>query len=308
MADFDVNVTGTIADGAVTNAKLAQMAEQTIKGRAVGAGTGAPQDLTPNQASTILDEATDPFVRTSALGGAALRTGAAIAFDSPAVYNSPTSPSSATVTLDLTGAVAGTEVVAYFNHSAEPTWPSGITAYGNWYASNVNVVRFVYRDSSNISAVIQNDAPAASGGAWTTVKKTSTTTRTSTSTLAPDPDLKVTMLANTTYHIRGVIYGSTNATPDFKYRFTGPASPTSVRIDRIHRMITGTPPSNGMSAAYDSSDLVFNATWNQAFMFEFWIQIVNGANAGDFNFEWAQNTSDVANTNVTSSFIDYMVG
>lgn len=44
-----------IADGAVTNAKLADMAQATIKGRASGAGTGAPQDLTGTQATAILD-------------------------------------------------------------------------------------------------------------------------------------------------------------------------------------------------------------------------------------------------------------
>ncbi len=56
----------TIAADAVTNAKAANMAQSTIKGRAAAAGTGDPTDLTPNQVSTILDGATDPFLRTSA--------------------------------------------------------------------------------------------------------------------------------------------------------------------------------------------------------------------------------------------------
>lgn len=65
MATLTVNT--TLADGAVTNTKLADMAQGTVKGRAAGAGTGDPQDLTPDQASAILDTATDPFVRTSNL-------------------------------------------------------------------------------------------------------------------------------------------------------------------------------------------------------------------------------------------------
>lgn len=65
MATLTVNT--TLADGAATNAKLADMAQGTVKGRTAGAGTGDPQDLTPDQASTILDAAIDPFVRTSAL-------------------------------------------------------------------------------------------------------------------------------------------------------------------------------------------------------------------------------------------------
>ena len=69
----DVTATGpgsaaaTIAASAVTNAKMANMADQTIKGNDSG-GAAAPQDLTANEVSTVLDGATDPFVRTSAIG------------------------------------------------------------------------------------------------------------------------------------------------------------------------------------------------------------------------------------------------
>lgn len=43
-----------IANGSVTNAKLANMAQSTIKGRASGAGTGEPQDLTAGQVAAII--------------------------------------------------------------------------------------------------------------------------------------------------------------------------------------------------------------------------------------------------------------
>lgn len=65
MADTTVNVNGTIANDAVTNAKLANMPEARVKMRAVGAGTGDPIDGTADELSTLLDTATDPFLRTS---------------------------------------------------------------------------------------------------------------------------------------------------------------------------------------------------------------------------------------------------
>jgi hypothetical protein len=55
----------TIASNAVTNAKLADMAEASIKGRAAGAGTGDPTDLTGTQATAILDA----FTGDSGAGG-----------------------------------------------------------------------------------------------------------------------------------------------------------------------------------------------------------------------------------------------
>lgn len=45
----------TIAANAVSNSKMAQMAQTTIKGRAAAAGTGDPTDLSASQVKTILD-------------------------------------------------------------------------------------------------------------------------------------------------------------------------------------------------------------------------------------------------------------
>jgi len=51
---FGTLAAGSIADDAITNAKLANMAARTVKGRAVGAGTGDPTDLTPAQAQAVV--------------------------------------------------------------------------------------------------------------------------------------------------------------------------------------------------------------------------------------------------------------
>lgn len=51
----DVEFPVALANDSVDNAALANMAQATIKGRAAGAGTGDPQDLTATQATAILD-------------------------------------------------------------------------------------------------------------------------------------------------------------------------------------------------------------------------------------------------------------
>lgn len=63
------SVAAAISNNAVSNSKLADMAQARLKGRATAAGTGDPTDLTPNQASDVLDGASDPFLRTSAYAG-----------------------------------------------------------------------------------------------------------------------------------------------------------------------------------------------------------------------------------------------
>lgn len=53
------------AAGSITNSQLADMVQSTIKGRAAGAGTGSPQDLTSAQAAAIIDA----FTGDSGAGG-----------------------------------------------------------------------------------------------------------------------------------------------------------------------------------------------------------------------------------------------
>ena len=63
---FGTVATAGIADDAVTNPKLANMAEGTVKGRAIAAGTGDPTDLTGQQAAGLLRYA--PIIDTTSSG------------------------------------------------------------------------------------------------------------------------------------------------------------------------------------------------------------------------------------------------
>lgn len=57
--DATPSITAIVIDASVTNAKLATMAQATVKGRAAGAGTGAPVDLTATELATILGASPD---------------------------------------------------------------------------------------------------------------------------------------------------------------------------------------------------------------------------------------------------------
>lgn len=64
----------TVANDAVTNAKAANMAADTIKGRANGAGTGDPTDLTATQVRTIINVASGADVTGTAITALATKT------------------------------------------------------------------------------------------------------------------------------------------------------------------------------------------------------------------------------------------
>jgi hypothetical protein len=62
LANTDIElVTANVADEAITNAKLAHMAEATIKGRNDGEGTGDADDLTSAELAAMLEGQFTPF-------------------------------------------------------------------------------------------------------------------------------------------------------------------------------------------------------------------------------------------------------
>ncbi len=105
----------TIANDAVTNAKLANMSSATLKGRAA-AGTGDPADLTASEVRTLLNVAdgannyTLPVAGTSAIGGVKRNLpndtwGIVTGIDSSGnlVYSALIYPSNGTTGLNISG-------------------------------------------------------------------------------------------------------------------------------------------------------------------------------------------------------------
>jgi hypothetical protein len=147
----------------------------------------------------------------------------------------------------------------------------------------------------------------AGGGAWTTVIKPSDQPRTANATLAADSALLFAMAANTRYFVRGEVFFDTTANGDFKWRHAGPASPTLVRILRRWVVPAATAFAGiAVDQAYSAADLaVLSASTNGGYIALEGV-IHNGANAGNFEFRWAQNTSDPGNTIVRAgSYLEY---
>lgn len=142
---------------------------------------------------------------------------------------------------------------------------------------------------------------------WTTVMKTADQTVQSNATLFVDNTLVFAMEANTNYSIRLRVYVDTGATGDFKFRHVGPASPTLVRIKRAFIIGAGTAYTIALDTAFSASDVAVAGAAGMAYV-EFDGIIKNGANAGNFEFWWAQNASEAADTTVRlGSHIQYKI-
>jgi hypothetical protein len=152
---------------------------------------------------------------------------------------------------------------------------------------------------------------ATPANAWTTVKKVSDEAKSANTTLANDAALSFPMAASTKYHVRLKVFFDTTANADFKYALTGPTSPTLVRVHRRH-----SPPS--AAAGTDNETTVVDATITGSTSITTptgttggWVEmdaiVHNGANAGTFAFQWAQDTSDgIGSTTVRAgSYLEY---
>lgn len=131
------------------------------------------------------------------------------------------------------------------------------------------------------------------GWAWTFLQKQNDQSVTST-TLTAATTIVVPLLANTNYLIKAAIFCALSPTPDMKWRTVGPASPTRVRIaKRTIRSGASAYENIGADVAYSAADNVIDAsggTENAVITLDGLIE--NGANAGNFEFHFAQNNVD----------------
>jgi hypothetical protein len=153
----------------------------------------------------------------------------------------------------------------------------------------------------NVAGLYQNGTQV-----WSTVAKTSDETIQSDTTLNADAALVFAMSANTKYSFKLFVIFDTGATGDFKFRHAGPSSPTLVRIRRHHIIGAGTAYAGiAIDTAYSSVDVAVAGSAGPGVV-EMDGIVHNGANAGNFEFQWAQNASEAVDTTVRAgSYIQY---
>ena len=178
--------------------------------------------------------------------------------------------------------------------SGDVTGPAGATAE--------NIAAF-----DGVTGKIIKDSGIASGSLWRTILKTSDQAKTSDSALAADSLLQFSMDAPKVYHVRGVIFFDTAATPDFKYQFSSPASCTLIRFEMASCIAGGTPAESAIQTGVPGSTaLVGSGTTGGFLRFDCIVQTSAG-NPGTFSFDWAQNTSNASATTVRAgSYIEYI--
>jgi hypothetical protein len=154
-----------------------------------------------------------------------------------------------------------------------------------------------YNSANNKFRCFENGAWADCISTRKAIRKPANTARTSNTTLTSDPDLQFSVAANTTYAISCTIFYDTQATPDFKYATTGPTA-TLARAAHSYLAPGSTTYTNAMSTATAgiASTAITAGTGSGVVTFDITLQ--NGATAGTWAFQWAQNTSNAAATTV----------
>jgi len=139
---------------------------------------------------------------------------------------------------------------------------------------------------------------------WVSIIKPADTNRTSDTTLSDDPHMLFPMEANSAYFIDMFINLYVRANPDFKYAISVPSGGFFRSMQRIvaqnttitQDIITSVPGSTALTTTVDNYGFIRITG-----------PYTNGANTGNWAFQWAQNTTDGTNaaTVVQGSMIRY---
>lgn len=290
----------TIANDAVTNAKMANMAQATIKGRASGAGTGDPTDLTGTQATAILDN----FVGDSGSGGtkglvpapAAGDAAAGKYLDSDGTWSVP--PSSGISDGDkgdITVSSSGT-VWTIDNDAVTYAKMQNVSAasklLGRGDSGSGDVQEITLGTNLSMSGTTLN-ATGGSGSALQYAQLGSNVAITDNAAFQNITGLSFSAAANTSYRIRfHFAVGTSAASTGYEIGITGPSTPTGYfSIVTQWSTVAAEQATITKSTTYGSIGSNVNAGGATARPAEGVILFHNGANAGTFQLQGKVETA-----------------
>ncbi len=165
----------------------------------------------------------------------------------------------------------------------------------------VKVVGTMQRESDS--------ADAFAGGGWNLVAKASDEARSANASLTVDNALKATLGVGR-WRVRLLAFlSSGNATMDFKYAtaFTGTATVKAYRRKHITAgAVAGTDNENVAVGASQIASTAVTATTSGIATVQI-DMVLNVTVSGEFQFQWAQNTSDASNlTCLEGSTLEYV--
>jgi hypothetical protein len=205
---------------------------------------------------------------------------------------------------DITGVTAGTGIsgggtsgtVTITNSMATEITASGdiIVGTGSGTFDNlpIGTTGQVLTADTTVSPYKVKWAAAGGGGGATVaaVRKSSDQTVTSSTTVVNDSQLKFAVAANETYIFQAWLYTSVaDATPDIKVTFTGPSGSTVFwSSSQVIYLPDGSPTLTVVATGGTTGGLFADGNLRAIQLYG---TILNGATAGDLQFQFAQNTS-----------------
>jgi len=133
------------------------------------------------------------------------------------------------------------------------------------------------------------------------VRKTANQSVTNSTALVNDTHLKFALLANEVWLFEALLFVGGPTAGDIKVAFTVPAGATlswgGVGLDLAAAANTAVQVLNAQTASGGAWGLGLQGVGTTVSI-KLWGTVVNGANAGDLQMQWAQNTADAAGTTV----------
>lgn len=133
-----IAVAAQVADGILTNAKLANMATSTIKCRTT-AGTGVPEDCTGAQAAAIAGVTTNGTAAVGQLPGTTTNDDAAAGKVGESIVSDRSANATVTITIASPGVISGSHTfsgIVGFQFTTTGTLPTGLTTGTTYYTIN----------------------------------------------------------------------------------------------------------------------------------------------------------------------------